>query len=111
MHQAFRTTTTRIQSAAVVALSMTVLCAAPMRARAQAVALTITVDADTVEILRAWRRQQGLDPPDAQADERFAEWVRRRQAARSGAAVAAPRVTAPRAIRDASVQPAPRPRP
>jgi hypothetical protein len=103
--------TARTLSAAAAALSMAVLCTVPMRAGAQSVALTITVDADTVEILRAWRRQQGLDPPDAQADERFAEWVRRRHAARSGAAVAAPPVIAPRAARDAPAQRPPRPSP
>jgi hypothetical protein len=76
MHQTFRTPTGTL-CAAMVALSMTVLCAAPMRAGAQSVAVTITLDADTVEILRAWRRQQGLDPPDAHADARVARLLQR----------------------------------
>jgi hypothetical protein len=109
MHQTFRMTA-RTLSAAVVALSMTVLCVMPTRARAQSVGITITIDADTVEILRAWRRQQGIDPPDAQADERFAEWVRRRQAARSGAAMIDPAI-APASAAATSVQLAPRPSP
>lgn len=40
-------------------------------------ALHITLDADAVEIIRAWRRQQGLDPPDRSADERVAALLRR----------------------------------
>lgn len=40
-------------------------------------ALTITLDADAVEIVRAARRQRGLDPPDAAADERVAALLQR----------------------------------
>lgn len=38
--------------------------------------LRITLDADAVEIIRAARRQQGIDPPDAAADARVAELLR-----------------------------------
>ncbi len=49
------------------------------RAEAQAAAasLRITLDADAVEIVRAWRRSHGLDPPDAQADARVAALLQR----------------------------------
>lgn len=121
-------TTANTLTAAASALALTLLAVAPARLGAQsgAVTVTITIDADSVEILRAWRRQQGLDPPDAQADERLVELLRRRQAARAGATVAAPPVTyraqghqrrtgpartATQATRDAPVQLAPRPRP
>lgn len=105
MYQPLRTTV-GILSAAALVVSVTVLCAAPMRTSAQSVEISITVDADSVEIIRAWRRQQGLDPPDAQADERVVELLRRWQAERNKAAVAAPAEDAG----DTRVQPAPRPK-
>jgi len=52
-------------------------------------ALRITLDADAVEIIRAARRQQGIDPPDAAADARVAELLRV-ASRRVGAAVPAP---------------------
>lgn len=110
MHQAFRTTA-GILSAAAFALSMTVLCTAPTRARAQSVAVTITLDADTVEIIRAWRRQQGLDPPDAQADERFLARRRLIARSRSGAVLNASAKVAPEDASDEPDQSAPRARP
>lgn len=110
MHQTFRTTA-GILSAASFALSMMVLCAAPTRARAQSVGITISLDADTVEIIRAWRRQQGLDPPDMQADERFRALARRRQTARSRAVAAAAPAETPEDASDVPDQPAPRARP
>ncbi|GMV31501.1 MAG: hypothetical protein AMXMBFR59_36260 [Rhodanobacteraceae bacterium] len=56
-------------------------------------ALHITLDADAVEIIRAWRRQHGLDPPDRSADERVAALLQRlavEPAATSGTAAATP---------------------
>lgn len=56
-------------------------------------ALHITLDADAVEIIRAWRRQQGLDPPDRSADERVAALLQRvavQPAAASGTAPPTP---------------------
>lgn len=40
-------------------------------------ALQITLDADAVAIVRAWRRQQGLDPPDPAADRYVAALLAR----------------------------------
>lgn len=40
-------------------------------------ALQITLDAEAVEIIRAARRQQGIDPPDAAADARVAALLQR----------------------------------
>lgn len=54
-------------------------------------ALHITLDADAVEIIRAWRRQQGLDPPDAAADERAAALLRRLAAEPAAVPRTAPR--------------------
>jgi hypothetical protein len=101
-------TTTKILSTA--ALSMTVLGAAPTRASAQSVAVKITLDADSIELLRAWRRQHGLDPPDAQADERVAALLRHRQAAQDGDSAPARRVHAIESASGARLQRAP-PRP
>lgn len=51
----------------------------PIAARAQqgGVSIGITLDGDSVEVIRAWRRAKGLDPPDPEADRRFAELVKR----------------------------------
>ncbi|HSX60157.1 MAG TPA: hypothetical protein VLF18_08165 [Tahibacter sp.] len=45
-------------------------------------ALRVTMDADAVEIVRAWRRSQGLDPPDRDADRRVAALLQRLSAER-----------------------------
>lgn len=45
--------------------------------------LRITLDAEAVEIVRAWRRSQGLDAPDAQADARVAALLQRMHAVAS----------------------------
>lgn len=34
------------------------------------VTLRINLDGDSVEVIKSWRRAQGIDPPDAAADER-----------------------------------------
>ncbi|WP_313920488.1 hypothetical protein [Tahibacter sp.] len=54
----------------------------PMAARAQqgGVRVGITLNGESVEVIRAWRRAKGLDPPDAEADRRFAELVMRARA-------------------------------
>jgi hypothetical protein len=55
----------------------TVSGAACAQTAAAGTALTITLDADAVEIVRASRRQRGLDPPDAAADKRVAALLQR----------------------------------
>lgn len=63
----------RIVSVVVAATAADAVCAQSPQA---SVALRITLDADAVEIIRAARRQQGIDPPDAAADARVAELLR-----------------------------------
>lgn len=62
-------------------------------------AIQITLDAEAVEIIRAARRQRGIDPPDAAADVRVAELLRRVASSAAPAASmparAAPQPTAP----------------
>jgi hypothetical protein len=53
----------------------------PQRAQAQGVGVSLHLDAESVELIRAWRRAQGLDPPDPAADARLAEWLAARRAA------------------------------
>ncbi|HVJ61168.1 MAG TPA: hypothetical protein VM555_00430 [Tahibacter sp.] len=40
------------------------------------VTLRINLDGDSVEIIKSWRRAQGIDPPDAAADERVRRMLR-----------------------------------
>ncbi|WP_133819822.1 hypothetical protein [Tahibacter aquaticus] len=47
--------------------------------RAADVAISLRLDADWVELIRAQRRAQGIDAPDAAADARFAAWLQRAQ--------------------------------
>ena len=68
------------------------LCAAlllpavsPPRAQGVGVTLRITLSADSEEILHAWRRAQGLEPPDPAADERVRQAAMRRAAERAEA--------------------------
>lgn len=51
----------------------------PIAARAQqgGVSIGITLTGDSAEVIAAWRRAKGLDPPDPDADRRFAELVMR----------------------------------
>jgi len=103
-------TTARILSVAAALLAATLLCAMSTRADAQSVALKITIDADSIELLRAWRRQHGLDPPDAQADERVAALMRQRYAAQASNAAVTHRAHAVESASDARLQRAtPRP--
>jgi hypothetical protein len=54
-------------------LALAVSLAAPAsRSEAADVAVAIRIDADLVEVIRGYRRAQGLDPPDAEADLRLA---------------------------------------
>ncbi|ODU33788.1 MAG: hypothetical protein BGP24_00130 [Lysobacterales bacterium 69-70] len=55
------------------------------RAAAQSAtaSLRITLDAEAVEIVRAWRRNRGLDAPDPQADARVAALLQRLHAVAS----------------------------
>lgn len=51
----------------------------PMAALAQqgGVSVGITLTGESVEVIRAWRRAKGIDPPDPEADRRFAELIER----------------------------------
>lgn len=50
------------------------------------VQISLHLDAESVELIRALRRAQGLDPPDAEADQRVAALLQRRQAQKQPAA-------------------------
>ncbi|MCQ4165057.1 hypothetical protein [Tahibacter harae] len=56
--------------------------ALPQVAAQAGVQISLHLDADSVELIRALRRAQGLDPPDAEADRRVAALLGRRQAER-----------------------------
>lgn len=60
-------------------LAACILIGTPVAARAQqgGVRVGITLNGESVEVIRAWRRAKGMDPPDAEADRRFAELVKR----------------------------------
>lgn len=62
-------------------------------AQAQGVGVRIHMDAESAELIRAWRRAQGLDPPDPAADAQLAERLRQRRGATPPAA--APQSTSP----------------
>lgn len=64
----------------VATLAVSVADVALAQAPPQGTALRITLDADAVEIVRAMRRRDGLDPPDAAADARVARWLQRQRA-------------------------------
>jgi hypothetical protein len=51
----------------------------PIAAWAQqgGVSIGITLTGDSAEVIAAWRRAKGMDPPDPEADRRFAELVER----------------------------------
>ena len=48
-----------------------------VRAQQAQVGVSITLNGDSGEIIGAWRRAKGIDPPDARADRRYAELVER----------------------------------
>jgi hypothetical protein len=56
---------------------------APASAQSGNVGVSITVDQDSVEIIKAWRRQQGIDPPNAAADRRVSQILQARRAAQA----------------------------
>lgn len=63
--------------------AVVLVCLLPCPAFAQqagSVSLGLHLDADSAELIRAWRRQQGLDPPDPAADRRVADILQRRAA-------------------------------
>jgi hypothetical protein len=47
------------------------------------VTLRISLDQDSAEVIKYWRRAQGIDPPDAAADERVRHIGERSRALRS----------------------------
>lgn len=65
-----------------------VLAALPSLAPAQQVGVRINIrlNAESVEVLRAWRRANHLDPPDAAADARLRERLAAAKAGDAGAA-------------------------
>jgi hypothetical protein len=73
---------------------------APASAQSGDVGVSISIDQDSVEIIKAWRRQQGIDPPDAAADRRVGKILQARRSAQaetqrmaqaaSGCGIAAP---------------------
>lgn len=54
--------------------------ALPLPQAQAGVQISLHLDAESVELIRALRRAQGLDPPDAEADQRVAALLQRRQA-------------------------------
>lgn len=65
-------------------IALIVLAAAPVSSGLAAdVAVAIRIDADLVEVVRGFRRAEGLDPPDAAADQRLAAVLVKRQRPRS----------------------------
>jgi hypothetical protein len=75
-----------IDGAIVVVLRLIVailVLASALAAQAGGTAIAIRVDAEDVELIRAWRRAQGLDPPDADADRRVEALLERRRAPRA----------------------------
>ncbi|UXI67315.1 hypothetical protein [Tahibacter amnicola] len=70
----------------ILALLLTTLVALfavnPIQAQTTKVGIHIQVDEDAAEVIRAWRRANGLDPPDAVADARVREILAARTAKR-----------------------------
>lgn len=77
---------------AMLAVSSGMLGLLPGAAAAQggSVHISIAIDEESAELIRAWRRRNGLDPPDLEADLRVAALLQRRAAAARAAGEAPP---------------------